>query len=127
MRKIFFLLVFCFTSSIAVYSQDLLMDTEDVHEADVIEPKFNGGGLDKFQEYIHTNFDFKKVTKPGKMVATFSIDTNGQLKDIRITEFVEADAAAEYIRVLMSSPKWQSARRAGKPFSVKITLPLTFK
>jgi hypothetical protein len=111
----------------AVYSQDLLMDTEDVHESDVIEPKFNGGGLDKFQEYIHANFDFKKVTKPGKMVASFSIDTNGQLKDIRITEFVEADAAAEYIRVLMQAPKWQSARRAGKPFSVKITLPLIFK
>lgn len=126
MRKIFLLFAF-FCLSQAGYSQELLMDTEDVHEADVIGPKFNGGGLDKFYDYIKANFDFRKVKAPGKMVATFNIDVAGQLKDVRITEFADADAAAEYIRVLMESPKWESARRAGKPFSVKIKFPLTIK
>ena len=48
-----YILLFLFSISIASYSQELLMDTEDVHPADVIEAKFNGGGLDKFNEYIH--------------------------------------------------------------------------
>ena len=126
MKRVLLLLAFTFLLSSAS-AQEMLMDTEDVYESDAIAPKFNNGGLDKFYDFINENFDFATVTKPGTMVATFSIDVTGALTNIRITEFVEADAAAEYIRVLMLSPKWESAKRSGKPFSVKIRLPLRFK
>jgi hypothetical protein len=61
------------------------------------------------------------------MVVSFSVETTGEIKDIRVVEFVDADAAAEIIRLLQESPKWESASRNGKPFSVKIKLPLQFK
>jgi pantothenate kinase len=125
-KKFLFIIAFSFITY-ANFAQDLLMDTEDVYEADVIQPKFNGGGLEKFYDYINANFDFKTVTKSGKMVVSFSVATTGEIKDIRVVEFVDVDAAAEIIRLLQESPKWESAKRNGKPFSVNIKLPLQFK
>jgi hypothetical protein len=125
-KKFLFIIAFSFITY-ANFAQDLLMDTEDVYEADVIQPKFNGGGLEKFYDYINANFEFKTVTKSGKMVVSFSIATTGEIKDIRVVEFVDVDAAAEIIRLLQESPKWESAKRNGKPFSVNIKLPLQFK
>ena len=37
------------------------------------------------------------------------------------------ESATEIIRVLKNAPKWEPALRGGKPFSVAIKFPLTFK
>lgn len=121
-----YLLFFLFSISIASYSQELLMDTEDVHPADVIEAKFNGGGLDKFNEYIHQELDLSKITKSGKIVASFTINQVGEIKNIRILEFSNVESASEIIRVLQKAPKWEPAKRSGKPFSVDIKWPFAF-
>ncbi|MET0759442.1 MAG: energy transducer TonB [Flavobacterium sp.] len=125
MKKYIFFFLFCF--SISGSSQELLMDTEDVHPADVIEPKFNGGGLDKFYEFINKEFDFSKVTKPGKIIFSFTINTLGEIKNIRIVQFPDVESATEVIRVLQKAPKWEPGKRGGKPFSVDIKIPLDFK
>lgn len=122
MKKLFtliFLSVFAFS-----YAQEVV--TELYYAPDMETPKFQGGGLDKFQDYVHGAFDFKKVSKAGKVVATFTIGTMGELKNIKIVEFTEMDAATELIRVLKLSPKWESARRSGKPISVDIKFPMKF-
>lgn len=120
-------LFFFFLLSYGAYSQELLSETDDVYAADVIQPKFNGGGLDKFYDFINKEFDFTKVTKPGKMVVAFSVDVTGEIKNIRVVQYIEIEAASEIIRILQQSPKWESAKRNGKPFSVEIKLPLEFK
>ncbi len=99
----------------------------DVYGLDVINPKFNGGGLDKFHEFINQEFNFSKVTKQEKMIIAFTIDINGDVKGIKVVEFIDVEMATEIIRVLKKSPKWQPATRGGKPFSVEIKLPLDFK
>ena len=103
------------------------MDTDDVHPSDVLEPKFNGGGVEKFYEYIKQEFDFTKVTKKGNLTASFTINEAGELTNIRIVKVLDDASAAEFIRVLESAPKWESAKRGGKPFSVQIKIPLDFK
>ncbi len=108
------------------FAQELLMDTEDVHEADVIQPKFNGGGLEKFYEYIDKEFDYSQVTSPGQLIASFTINIFGEIKGIKILKFPNDEAAAEIIRVLQKAPKWEPAKRAGKPFSIEIKLPINF-
>jgi hypothetical protein len=77
MKKAFLLLIFCFASCIG-HSQGAEYD--DVYPSDVIQPKFNGGGLDKFYDFIKKEFDSKKVAKPGEIVASFTIDLKGILK-----------------------------------------------
>jgi hypothetical protein len=95
--------------------------------AEVINPTFNGGDLGKFYDFINKNFDFTKVTKKGKMVAAFTVTETGELKGIKIVQFLDVESAAEMIRVLKISPKWKPAVKLGKPVSVEIKIPLDFK
>ncbi len=93
---------------------------------DRIEATFNGGGMDKFHEFINKEFDYSKVTKPGKMVGAFTIDEEGNVKNIKIVQFFDMESAAEFIRVLKKCPKWKPATRQGKPISVDIKYPMVF-
>jgi hypothetical protein len=94
---------------------------------DKIEAKFNGGGINKFYDYINSNFDFSKVTKPGTMVTTFTVNELGEIKNIKVIQFVDVESATEIIRVLKNAPKWEPATRGGKPISIEIKFPLDFK
>ena len=91
-----------------------------------IDAKFNGGGLDKFREYLNENFDYSKVTKLGKLEATFTIDVEGNVTKIRITQLLDIESATEFIRVLKKCPKWEPAKRGGKPISIEIKYPMVF-
>ena len=94
---------------------------------DRIEAQFNGGGIEKFAAFIDKNFDYSKVKKPGKMVAAFTIDVDGKLKNIKLVEMIDSESALEMIRVLNLSPTWEPAKRGGKPISIEIKYPMVFK
>lgn len=94
---------------------------------DFVEARFNGGGLDKFNEFLQLHFDYTKVTKEGKLEATFIIEQDGSLSKIKITSVLDIESATEFIRVLKTSPKWQPAKRGGKPISIEIKYPMVFK
>ena len=94
---------------------------------DFIEAKFNGGGMDKFYDFINKEFDFSKVTKKGKMIAAFTVDVDGNVKNIKVVQLIDIESATEIIRVLKKCPKWESAKRGGKPVSIEIKIPLSFK
>ncbi len=94
---------------------------------DFIDARFNGGDMGAFSNYIQSQFDYSKVKKPGKMVAAFTIDTEGKVRNIRITEIIDSESAMEMMRVLNLSPKWEPARRGGKPVSIDIKYPMVFK
>lgn len=94
---------------------------------DLIHPTFNGGGLSKFYEFVNKNFDFSKVKSKGRMIAAFTINEIGEVKNIKVIQFLDIESATEIIRVLKLSPKWNSAKRGSKNISVEIKLPLDFK
>lgn len=123
MKKIVLCCLFIFSNFI--YSQG--GEYDDVYGSDVIEPKFKGGGLDKFYEFIYQEFDYSKVTKSGKMIISFTIDNNGVLNNIRILEYNDVQSASEIFRVLNKAPNWVSAKRGGKPISLDMKVPLEFK
>ncbi len=93
----------------------------------MIQPKFNGGGIELFSKYIYNQIDKSKIKKPGKVVFTFDIIASGEIKNIRIVEFKDMDFVTEVIRVLKQSPKWQPATRAGKPISINLRFPIEFR
>ncbi|WP_162126410.1 energy transducer TonB [Flavobacterium phycosphaerae] len=94
---------------------------------DRIEAKFNGGGMEAFTKFIREEFDYSKVTKSGKMVGAFTIDVDGSVKNIKIVEFFDVESASEFIRVLKKCPKWEPAKRGGKPISIEIKYPMVFR
>lgn len=94
---------------------------------DYIEAKFQGGGILKFQDFVHEHFNFTKVQKTGKIVATFTIDKEGNIKNIRLLEFIDSESAMEMLRVLNSCPKWEPAKRGGRPITIDIKFPMVFR
>lgn len=120
--KILFLLLL----PITVFSQ--IQGEDEVYlNMERIDAKFNGGGIDKFSEFINKQFDYSKVTKLGKMEATFNVDETGSVTKIRITQMLDVESATEFIRVLKLCPKWEPAKRNGKPISIEIKYPMVFQ
>jgi hypothetical protein len=96
-------------------------------KGDLIDPKFQGGGVEKFYDYVKTHFDFSKAKKPGRMVLSFAITTKGEVSDIRIVEVLDIESATEMIRVVKASPLWVPAYRNGNPTVTTIKFPFEFK
>jgi hypothetical protein len=125
MKKFLILAVFVLCSNLS-FSQ--LGGEDEVYlGGEFIEAKFQNGGIDKFYDYIITNFDTKTVEKKGQIVFEFTVNENGEVKNIKILRDLGSNSAIELIRVLRKAPKWQPASRGGKPVSINLKMPLTFK
>lgn len=94
---------------------------------DRIEAQFNGGGIEKFSDFVHEQFNYSKVKKNGRMIASFTVDVDGCIRNIKLVEMIDVDSGVELIRVLNKCPKWTPAKRGGKPISIDIKFPMVFK
>lgn len=61
------------------------------------------------------------------MVAAFTVDSEGILKNIKMLEMIDVASATEMIRGLNKFPKWIPAQRAGKPIGIQIKYPMDFR
>lgn len=93
---------------------------------DRIEAQFNGGGIEKFSEFVQGQFNYSKVKKAGRMIASFTVDVDGSLKNIKLVQMIDVDSGVELIRVLNKCPKWTPAKRGGKPISIEVNYPMAF-
>jgi hypothetical protein len=124
MKKVIAVLLFM----LPLYSVAQIQGEDEVYlSGDRIEAKFNGGGMEKFSQFVHEQFNYSKVTKPGKMIASFTIEVDGNVKNIKIIQMIDVDSSIEFIRVLNKCPKWEPAKRGGKPISIEIKYPMVFK
>ena len=124
MRPYLFFILLLFTTTVTSQIQG---DGEVYLQGDLINPKFKGGGLEKFYDFVNQNYDFGKVKKQGKMLVSFVINQNGEVTDIRIIQLIDVESATEMIRVLKNSPKWDPATKNGNPTSITIKFPFEFK
>ena len=103
-----------------------LIDTVKVE----VKPKFPGGpqALSKF---LAKNLRYPKTAKDvgiqGKVVLSFSVDSEGSLSDVKVLRGIGAECDEEVIRVLKLSPKWEPATINGKKVKVQQTLPVNFR
>ncbi|RAK20898.1 TonB family protein [Flavobacterium aquaticum] len=125
MKKFLVLAVFVLFSNLS-FSQ--IGGEDEVYlGGDFIDAKFQNGGIDKFYDYIIANFDTQTVEKKGQIVFEFTVNENGEVKNVKVLRDLGTNSAIELIRVLRKAPKWQPASRGGKPVSINLKMPLTFK
>jgi len=124
MRLFFSVVVFIIFSS-SGFSQ-IMGDGEVYLTMERKDPTFRGGGMKEFYHYINSEFDYSKVAAKGKMITSFTVNEEGDIKNIKVIQFLDVESATEIIRVLKKAPKWEPAKRNGKPISVDIKLPLNF-
>lgn len=93
---------------------------------------FLHGGVEKFLErwvYEYIKYPDSAIRNGirGTVVAEFVVDEKGKVKDVRIVESLDDEIDAQVVKVIGASPKWKPATVAGKPVSVKISVPVEFK
>lgn len=94
-----------------------------------VMPMFNGGGVNKFSEYIA---DSLKVILPDSVLAQsivvgFRIDTSGNVDKIRLISGTDSEILNnQVLNIIQNSPQWIPASISGKPVEseqeVKIVL-----
>lgn len=123
--KNFYFLILLFLGVHSGYAQ--LGGEDEVYlDGSKIEAKFQGGDLNLFQEFVFKNLDKTKIEKEGQLICSFTVNEEGNLKNIRVVKDLGGQSAFEMIRVLQLSPKWQPATRNGKPFATTYKIPFTF-
>ena len=104
---------------------------EPVLRAEVM-PAFQGSGnLNDFRTWVQMRVRMPEEALEkqlqGRVVATFTIEKDGTLDDIRILQSPDPLFSDEVIRVLKGSDKWTPGTQEGKAVRVKYTLPIDFR
>ncbi len=67
-----------------------------------------------------------KKNVQGKVFISMTVETDGSLSDFKVEKDMGFGAAAETIRALKLSPKWEPGYQNGQAVRVRYTLPITF-
>ena len=94
-------------------------------------PSFQGKGGEGFREYLAKNIvypeDAKKNGITGKVYVQFTVNTKGEVVDVKVVRSVSTSLDKEAVRVVESSPLWEPGKQKGKPVDVQFTFPIDFK
>ncbi|WET01503.1 energy transducer TonB [Flavobacterium sp. YJ01] len=133
MRKLLILILICAAQSSFCQTQNTVsvMSDDENHVYNTagidVKPEFPGG-LNEFYKYISQNYMIPKekpAAAKGKVVATFVVEKDGSLNDIKIIKDVGFNTGTEAIRVLKLSPKWISGKLEGQDVRVLYAIPIT--
>lgn len=120
MKKFLFLIIICIAQN--TLSQSKSTGTVSDKENQIYntaglqtQPAFPGG-LEEFQKFLNTNFipPQEKPQLKGKVYATFIIEKDGSLSDIKIIRDLGFGTGDEAVRVLKSAPKWIAGKQDNK-------------
>ena len=133
MKKFLLLILICFTQN--MFSQDnyvpkenLSNDENKVYNTAGIDlaPEFIGG-INNFYKFISQNYKVPKekpASVKGKVFASFVIEKDGSLNDIKIHKDIGYGTGEEAIRVLKLCPKWNPGKLKDKEVRVFYTMPI---
>ncbi|MDB5062573.1 MAG: hypothetical protein JWP67_2416, partial [Mucilaginibacter sp.] len=110
-------------------AKDTIPNKKQVFTAVEHSPAFPGG--DKaFGQFLGKNIRYPKQAREnnvqGRVIATFIVERNGALTDIKIVRGIGSGADEESIRVLKISPKWEPGLQNGRKVRVQYTVPIQF-
>lgn len=104
-------------------------DQNEVFTSSAVDqkPQFPGG-LPEFYKIFHAEFKTpaQKLDLNGRLFASFTIEKDGSLSNIRIICDLGMGIGAETIRVLQSMPHWKPAVYQQKNVCCEYALPITF-
>jgi protein TonB len=93
-------------------------------------PQFQGGGKEKFREYIAQNLRYPPIAAEngisGRVFVQFAVNSKGEVVDVVVVRGVDPALDKEAVRVVKSSPKWSPGKQRGRPVKVQFTFPIVF-
>lgn len=92
-------------------------------------PQFPGG-LQAFGQYLANNIKYPAADKEskteGRVIVTFTVETDGTLSGIEAVRGPSETLKAEAVRVLLRSPKWTPAIKDNQLVRTSYTVPIAF-
>jgi TonB family protein len=113
----------------SVKTRDTIPNKTEVFTAVEQSPSFPGGEK-AFGQFLGKNIRYPKEAREknvqGKVIATFIVEPDGELTDIKIVRGIGSGADEESVRVLKMSPKWVAGVQNGRKVRVQYTVPIQF-
>lgn len=124
------LLIFLFLLHTGLLFAQVAPADTSVKQITEVMPEFPGG-MKAMMKFISKNIRYPKAAREngvqGRVVASFVVNTDGTLSDIRILKRLGWGCDEEVERVLLIMPLWKPASIGGKPVPVQFNLPVAFK
>jgi periplasmic protein TonB len=101
--------------------------TSDTIIDPIIQMPMFPGGEEQYFCFIDNNIDKEKLKSKdtiGGVVVQFTIDTIGQVTEIKLTKSLTPIIDDEFLRIIKMMPKWVPGRQNGKIARVTIAVPL---
>ncbi len=93
-------------------------------------PEFEGGE-DSLYSFLAKNLIYPPLARQnnfhGEVIAQFTVDPNGKIKDVVIQSSPHYTLSTETLRILFLMPPWKPGRQEGYAVPVKFTLPVKFQ
>lgn len=94
-----------------------------------IKPQFPGG-IKALEKYLQKNINYplaaRDINLTGIVYITFTVSSNGEIKDPVISKDIGGGCGKEAIRVIKKMPNWIPGQQGGLAVNVPVTLPLNF-
>ncbi len=93
-------------------------------------PQFPGGPVE-MMKWLTRNLKYppsaRQRKQQGKVKASFIINLDGSISDIKIVESAGAAFDREAMRVIRMMPRWKAGVQDGKPCRTMVCVPIVFK
>ncbi len=98
-------------------------------EADEL-PEFPGGTA-SLLEYLRKTIKYPAVCREnnvqGRVIVSFTIDTDGSITDAEVVRSVDPLLDAEALRTISQMPAWKPGRKNGNIVKVRYSVPINFR
>lgn len=109
---------------------EVAVDNNEIVASAEVMPKFKGGGLKEFQNYINENTKYPQVAAEmgiqGRVRVSFVVEKNGTVSNVKVVKSIDPLLDREAIRVVKSSPRWTPGQNGGVPVRVSQTASVLF-
>lgn len=95
------------------------------------KPSFQGGDANDFSRWVNSRLVYPEAAKEngveGTVILQFTIAKDGRMSDVVVLRSPDDALAAEAIRVVTSSPKWEPGKQRDRPVKVSYTFPVVYR
>lgn len=89
------------------------------------------GGIKAFYKYVADNIRYPETATrnrvQGRVYVQFVVNSKGKITDVETVKGIGAGCDEEAARIVREAPDWHPGKQRGKPVSVRMVLPITFK
>jgi hypothetical protein len=115
--------------SLSVSSKSDTLNNNDGYWFVEHNASFKGGDLSDFNLYLKEHLDISCIGESfdiasSKIIVQFSIDTLGNVCDIKILKNLAPSCDESVIKLFRDSPKWKPAMQGGKKVKQIFTVPM---